>query len=209
MSLCRPFRSDSVSQVQVNRNSTNLSRLDGIVNCRVHVERNRYGRGALCTARMCNVARLHLTRSSTAPNACDSRGTARCTASRPVQAASRMRWLTRSAASATHCVRHRSFAIFDTGVQFPVQATEGAIMRGNPVMKAKRVHGPTPNTVLVSRLRTERCYVKGCTNPVVLVRDVDLSSVKRCCRMHLDGRKVTRPSVVTPGNGWTPEWLSS
>ena len=82
-------------------------------------------------------------------------------------------------------------------------------MRGNPVMKAKRVHGPTPNTVLRTRVRLEHCYVKGCTNDVVLVRVDDVATVQRCCREHLDGRAVVRPSAIVKGGGWMPDWLSS
>lgn len=86
-------------------------------------------------------------------------------------------------------------------------------MRGNPVMKAKRVTGPTPNAVLCNRLKLERCYVKGCENPVTLVRDVELHSVKRCCSAHIDGLTATqrqRTGVMagSSGIGWSPPWIA-
>ena len=33
--------------------------------------------------------------------------------------------------------------------------------RGNPAMKAKRVHGPTPNTVMVTRIREQELKAGG------------------------------------------------
>jgi hypothetical protein len=81
-------------------------------------------------------------------------------------------------------------------------------MRGNPAMKAKRVTGPTPNTVLCSRVAQERCYVKGCSDPVVLVRDVELHTVKRCCAKHVDGLTTKQRTARSGGGSWKPPWLS-
>lgn len=42
-------------------------------------------------------------------------------------------------------------------------------MRGNPVMKAKRTTGPSPNTALLTRCKCERC---SCGNPAAITRNV-------------------------------------
>jgi hypothetical protein len=51
-------------------------------------------------------------------------------------------------------------------------------MRGNPVMKAKRVTGPTPNTVLCTRVVMERC---SCGNPAQVVHVHGVHRVTRKC----------------------------
>lgn len=51
-------------------------------------------------------------------------------------------------------------------------------MRGNPVMKAKRVHGPTPNTVLCTKVVLERC---SCGDPNVVVSTSHGGTIVRKC----------------------------
>ena len=80
-------------------------------------------------------------------------------------------------------------------------------MRGNPVMKAKRVHGPTPNTVLCNRVRLEHCCVKGCQNPVAIVKVISTHEVKRACLPHagaLSGKQTRKYGTV----GFMPAWMS-
>lgn len=81
-------------------------------------------------------------------------------------------------------------------------------MRGNPVMKAKRVTGPTPNTVLLTHVKCERCYVKGCEAPVVLVRNPNGTTQKRACLTHVDGRSTRQRKIAacSPTGGWRPPW---
>jgi hypothetical protein len=79
-------------------------------------------------------------------------------------------------------------------------------MRGNPVMKAKRVTGPTPNTVLVNRVRLERCCVKGCDKPVAIVKVISTHKVKRACITHaqsLSGKQTRKYGTV----GFRPAWF--
>lgn len=53
-------------------------------------------------------------------------------------------------------------------------------MKGNPVMRAKRVTGPTPNTELCTIVRLQRCSVAGCTNPPARTVPEPLNVQHRC-----------------------------
>jgi len=69
-------------------------------------------------------------------------------------------------------------------------------MRGNPVMKAKRVHGPTPNTVLCTHVVLERCE---CGDPNVVSTSTGGLIVRKCLPCLLGTKRVQsgiRPEVA-------------
>lgn len=68
-------------------------------------------------------------------------------------------------------------------------------MRGNPVMKAKRVTGPTPNQQLLTNVRLERCSVPGCEREPILTRNFTMDRKRRECIDHIDGSTEVVPSV--------------
>lgn len=68
-------------------------------------------------------------------------------------------------------------------------------MRGNPVMKAKRVTGPTPNQQLILHVRQERCSVPGCENEPIVTRNFSMDRKRRECIDHIDGSTGIVPSV--------------
>ncbi len=76
--------------------------------------------------------------------------------------------------------------------------------RGNPAMRAKRVTGPTPNTELITRTRTERCDVKGC-NERPLLTDGRGGTITRRCSAHVGytGRK----QAAILSRGYRPAWM--
>lgn len=64
-------------------------------------------------------------------------------------------------------------------------------MQGNPAMKAKRVTGPSAQTQLNLAMALMRCSVAGCTNEVILTRNLTDATTKRQCIDHIDGSKAT------------------
>lgn len=62
-------------------------------------------------------------------------------------------------------------------------------MKGNPVMKAKRVTGPTPHRVLLTHKALERCKVAGCQNEVLVTLNPDGVTKIRYCADHVGGKK--------------------
>jgi hypothetical protein len=68
-------------------------------------------------------------------------------------------------------------------------------MRGNPVMKSKRVTGPTPNQQLLTNVRLERCSVPGCENEVMVTRNFSMDRKRRECIDHVDGSTEVIPRV--------------
>ena len=66
-------------------------------------------------------------------------------------------------------------------------------MRGNPVMKAKRVTGPTPNRVLRLHVAQERCLHAGCENPVLVTRNPDGVTRIRTCAEHVNQTTPIKP----------------
>lgn len=77
--------------------------------------------------------------------------------------------------------------------------------RGNAVMKAKRVHGPTPNAEFTLRVRMERCDRAGCDRPPLLTESQD-GAIKRTCAFH-----VMHPGAIKQARivdtGWKPPWM--
>lgn len=59
-------------------------------------------------------------------------------------------------------------------------------MRGNPVMKAKRVTGPSPNTELCLRVLQERCKCGG--NVTVSMSSAGAGIVRKCLSCHVGER---------------------
>lgn len=78
--------------------------------------------------------------------------------------------------------------------------------RGNAVMKAKRVHGPTPNAELLTRVRCETCSVQGCKQPPLVSETLPGGSIKRTCHHHVRFPKSKSAQIVS--RGWTPPWFS-
>lgn len=76
-------------------------------------------------------------------------------------------------------------------------------MKGNPVMKAKRVTGPSPNTVLLTHVRCETCEM--CDAPPLRTRTVDGVRIERRCATHLLGRKQKEGRILS--KGWRPAWM--
>ena len=74
-------------------------------------------------------------------------------------------------------------------------------MRGNPVMKAKRVTGPTPNTVLCMKVAQERCQ---CGNPVTLSHSSAGGGIVRRCMECIGGKAPVAPSREILAEMW---WL--
>lgn len=65
-------------------------------------------------------------------------------------------------------------------------------MKGNPVMRAKRTTGPTPNTVLCQRVSSERCQ---CGKPATRTQTVPgVGSIVRHC-IDCIGSTPTKPTV--------------
>ena len=77
-------------------------------------------------------------------------------------------------------------------------------MKGNPVMKATRVTGPTPNAVLMMVVRTTTCSTPGCGSTDLVVTDATAGSVKRKCRSCW---KAPRGKVAQVGRSWRPPWM--
>lgn len=74
--------------------------------------------------------------------------------------------------------------------------------RGNPVMKAKRVTGPTPNTVLLTACKTAKCSACGETGNVV--RTIPTAgAVVRTCNKCLVAKRGIKQSAITH-RGWRP-----
>lgn len=82
--------------------------------------------------------------------------------------------------------------------------------RGNPVMKAKRVTGPSPDAVLKLKVKLERCSVKGCDNKPLRSTTTD-GTIKRECAAHIltpeQRTAANGVSAITPGKGWRPAWM--
>lgn len=77
--------------------------------------------------------------------------------------------------------------------------------RGNPAMRAKRVTGPTPNTVLLTACKCETCSVKGCNEPPLRTSSKD-GTILRECRTHvMYGAQVKQSQIVS--RGWRPPWM--
>jgi len=58
--------------------------------------------------------------------------------------------------------------------------------RGNAVMAAKRIHGPSANTIMHTYIALERCNVKGCKNPPKVTRNTTGIDKRRVCMSHVD-----------------------
>ena len=71
--------------------------------------------------------------------------------------------------------------------------------RGNAVMKAKRVTGPTANATLRIHVALERCEVAGCESPVVVTRHPDYFTKDRACIDHV---KRTKGKNVPKTRAW-------
>jgi hypothetical protein len=56
--------------------------------------------------------------------------------------------------------------------------------RGNRVMAAKRVHGPSANTILRMHVALEKCSVAGCLQTPILTKP-DPIGKRRVCRDHI------------------------
>jgi len=61
-------------------------------------------------------------------------------------------------------------------------------VKGNAVMKAKRVTGPTPNTVLCTAVALQRCSVKGCDNPPARTIP-EPGNIVRTCAEHIGAQR--------------------
>ena len=72
-------------------------------------------------------------------------------------------------------------------------------MRGNAVMRAKRTHGPTPNTVLRIACAVATCD-KCSKSPVRTIPTA--GAIVRACIDHIPS---TAPVVRV---GWRPDWLA-
>ena len=81
-------------------------------------------------------------------------------------------------------------------------------MRGNPVMRAKRTTGPTPNTVLTLQCKLERCGIAGCEERPLLTSTVaGTGTIARRCAAHLGAADNHRDDVEQPGDklvSWRP-----
>jgi len=75
-------------------------------------------------------------------------------------------------------------------------------MKGNAVMKAKRVTGPTPNTVLVIAVACETC--DHCASAPLRTSSVD-GSIHRACVKHLNGKGRKQAEILS--TGWKPPWM--
>lgn len=58
-------------------------------------------------------------------------------------------------------------------------------MRGNSVMKAKRVTGPSAQSIMLTHMKLERCKIAGCKNPVAVTRNPDGVTRVRTCIEHV------------------------
>ena len=63
-------------------------------------------------------------------------------------------------------------------------------MRGNPVLKAKRVRGPSAHTIMHTYIALERCRVRGCKNHPEVTFNPDGVTRLRYCLDHVS-RTVT------------------
>ena len=72
-------------------------------------------------------------------------------------------------------------------------------------MKAKRVHGPTPNTELLTRVKCETC--DRCNNPPLRTVSVD-GVIKRTCAHHVRFPGSTKQAEIRD-RGWRPPWMGS
>lgn len=79
--------------------------------------------------------------------------------------------------------------------------------RGNAVLRAKRVTGPSAQSLLITACRLERCSVKGCNNAPLRSTTVD-GTIRRHCVMHLTDRRTAGRPVSTRAS-WTPPWFGA
>ena len=78
-------------------------------------------------------------------------------------------------------------------------------MKGNPVMKAKRVTGPTPNAELILACKLARC--SKCGEQGTVLRTIpNPTGVVRVCGPCLVGKGDTKASIIT-SKGWVPAWF--
>jgi hypothetical protein len=77
--------------------------------------------------------------------------------------------------------------------------------RGNPAMKAKRVTGPTPNTVLRTVCASTTCSTKGCESTDLVVTNPQAGRVVRRCRVCWKAAHGQRAAM---GRSWRPAWMS-
>lgn len=78
--------------------------------------------------------------------------------------------------------------------------------RGNAVMKAKRVTGPTPNAELLLACKTARC--SKCGEQGTVLRTIPKpTGVVRVCGPCLVAKRDTKGSVIH-STGWKPSWMS-
>ena len=63
-------------------------------------------------------------------------------------------------------------------------------MRGNAVMKAKRVTGPSAQRMLLLKVALERCNVKGCTERVLVTRNPTGVDNVRYCANHIGQEQI-------------------
>jgi len=77
--------------------------------------------------------------------------------------------------------------------------------RGNAVMKAKRTTGPSPQTVLITCVRMERCDVKGCNERPLITSTTD-GTISRKCKTHIHGVPQKQARIVS--RGWRPPWMA-
>ena len=65
-------------------------------------------------------------------------------------------------------------------------------MKGNPVMKAKRITGPMPNTELCLRVQLAQCSVKGCTEPPARTVATPGDTIVRRCIGHIGPQQANK-----------------
>ena len=78
--------------------------------------------------------------------------------------------------------------------------------RGNAVMKAKRTTGPSPNSVLLTKVKCERCSVKGCNEAPLRTTSKDGTILRECAHHVMHGTQAKVAAITS--RGWRPPWMA-
>lgn len=70
----------------------------------------------------------------------------------------------------------------------------------SPLM-SKRRFGPSANTILCVHVKTEKCHVENCDNPVLMVEN-NGGKTKRHCAEHLNNAKPVVDKAIAAEMWW-------
>ena len=75
--------------------------------------------------------------------------------------------------------------------------------RGNSVLKAKRITGPSAQTLLCTVVALERCSVRGCTEPTFLTDELSVAGRRHRCKAHSVGNEANPiPDAIRAEMWW-------